>query len=79
MNTEETLKIINKQWCNLNDLMKLANVGRNTALSIKRTIKQKLENENYYVPNNAIPMHEVIKYLNIDITYLKSISNTKEL
>ena len=79
MNTDEILKIINKQWCNLNDLMKLANVGRNTALSIKKSIKQKLESENYYVPNNAIPMHEVIKYLNIDITYLKSLSNTKEI
>ena len=59
--------------------MQLANVGRNTALSIKRTIKQKLENKNYYIPNNAIPMHEVIKYLNIDIAYLKSLSNTKEI
>lgn len=51
--------------------MKLAGVDRNNALYIKSTIKKKLENENYYVPNNAVPMQEVVKYLNIDIPYLE--------
>ena len=51
--------------------MKLAGVGRNNALYIKSTIKKRLENENYYVPNNAVPMQEVVKYLNIDIPYLE--------
>lgn len=51
--------------------MKLAGVGRNNALYIESTIKKRLENENYYVPNNAVPMQEVVKYLNIDIPYLE--------
>lgn len=71
MTASETLKLIAKQWCNLSDLMKLAGVGRNNALYIKSTIKKRLENENYYVPNNAVPMQEVVKYLNIDIPYLE--------
>ena len=71
----ETLKLIAKQWCNLSDLMKLAGVGRNNALVIKSTIKKKLESENYYVPNNAVPMQEVVKYLNIDIPYLEARAN----
>lgn len=71
MTASVTLKLIAKQWCNLSDLMKLASVGRNNALYIKSTIKKKLENENYYVPNNAVPMQEVVKYLNIDIPYLE--------
>lgn len=71
MTANETLKLIAKQWCNLSDLMKLAGVGRNNALVIKSTIKKRLENENYYVPNNALPMQEVVKYLNIDIPYLE--------
>ena len=71
MTASETLKIIAKQWCNLADLMKLAGVGRNNALVIKSTIKKRLENENYYVPNNAVPMQEVVKYLNINIPYLE--------
>ncbi len=46
MTASETLKLIAKQWCNLNDLMKLAGVGRNNALVIKSIIKKKLESEN---------------------------------
>lgn len=71
MTASETLKLIAKQWCSLSDLMKLAGVGRNNVLVIKSTIKKRLENENYYVPNNAVPMQEVVKYLNIDIPYLE--------
>lgn len=56
--------------------MKLAGIGRNNALYIKNTIKKKLENENYYVPNNAVPMQEVVKYLNIDIPYLEDRAKT---
>lgn len=29
MTVDETLKLIAQQWCNLSDLMKLANIGRN--------------------------------------------------
>ena len=76
MTANETLRLIAKQWCNLSDLMKLAGVGRNNALYIKSTIKKRLENENYYVPNNAVPMQEVVKYLNIDIPYLEDRAKT---
>ena len=55
--------------------MKLEGFGRNNALYIKSTIKKKLENENYYVPNNAVLMQEIVKYLNIDIPYLEARAN----
>ena len=54
------------------NLMKLANIGRNSALTIKSKIKNDLESKGYYVPKNAVPMQEVVKYLNIDIDYLES-------
>ena len=76
MTAAETLQLIAKQWCSLTDLMKLAGVGRNNALLIKSTIKKKLEGQNYYVPNNAVPMQEVVKYLNIDIPYLEARAQT---
>ena len=76
MTASETLKLIAKQWCSLSDLMKLAGVGRNNALYIKSTIKKRLENENYYVPNNAVPLQEVVKHLNIYIPYLEARANT---
>lgn len=72
MTANETLRLVSQQWCTLSDLMKLANVGRNTALSIKKNIKDSLLDQGCYVPNNAVPMKEVVKYLNIDINYLES-------
>ena len=34
MTVDDTLKLIAQQWCNLSYLMKLANIGRNSALTI---------------------------------------------
>ena len=72
MTAEETLKLISKQWCNLEDLMKLGEIGRNNALKIKKEIRNNLIEKGYKLPNHNIPMNEVIKYLNIDINYLES-------
>ena len=75
MDSKETLELISKTWCNLSDLMKLANVGRNSALTIKSNIRNNLQSKGYYVPKNAVPMQEVVKYLNIDIEYLVKMNN----
>lgn len=75
MKIDDTLNIISQQWCNLEDLMFLANVGRNNALKIKSKIRSDLLNNGYFVPKNSVPMTEVIKYLNIDIDYLESRKN----
>lgn len=72
MNATETLNLIAKNWCNLEDLMKLAGVGRNSTLTIKGKIKKNLTDKGFYVPKNAVPMQEVVKYLNIDIPYLEA-------
>lgn len=77
MNAEETLKFIAKQWCDLKDIMTLAQVGRNTALKIKKDIGDDLIKKGYFLPKNLVPMNEVVKYLKINISYLKKISNTK--
>ncbi len=36
MDARETLKLISKQWCDLNDLMKLAEIGKNNAVKLRR-------------------------------------------
>ena len=72
MTANETLELISKQWCDLNDLMKLAQIGRNTALKIKRDIKNKLTSQGYIIPNHLVPMKEVVDYLDININYLES-------
>lgn len=72
MTAKETLELVSKQWCSVSDLMLLANIGRNSALRIKKTIKDNLISQGYLVPKHVIPMKEVVKYLDIDIGYLES-------
>lgn len=72
MKAQETLNLISKQWCTLEDLMALGEFGRNSALKVKREIKSKLINQGYKIPSHVIPMKEVVDYLNININYLES-------
>lgn len=77
METQETLNLISKQWCTLEDLMALGEFGRNSALKVKREIKNKLINQGYKIPSHVIPMKEVVDYLNININYLESRVQTR--
>lgn len=72
MTAKETLEIVSKQWCSLEDLMKISQVGRNSALRIKRNIREKLTKQGYMVPKHVVPMKEVVDYLDINISYLES-------
>ena len=47
MDARETLKLISKQWCNLDDLMKLAEIGKNNAVKLRREIKNDLINRSF--------------------------------
>ena len=77
MKAQETLNLISKQWCTLEDLMALGEFGRNSALKVKREIKNKLINQGYKIPSHVIPMKEVVEYLNININYLESRVQTR--
>lgn len=74
MDARETLKLISKQWCNLNDLMLLAEIGKNNAVKLKKEIKQDLINQGYTLPNNRLPMIEVVNKLKININYLEKMA-----
>ena len=74
MSARETLELLSKQWCDLNDLMKLTNVGRSSALKIRKEIKVELEDKGYTLPNNLLPMCEVVNKLRINIPYLQKMS-----
>ena len=78
MSADETLKLLSKQWCNLQDLMNLANIGRNSALKIRKEIKTDLESKGYTLPNNLIPMCEVVTKLKINIPYLQKMANVED-
>ena len=55
MTANETLNLLSKQWCNLQDLMKLTNLGRNSVLKIRKEIITDLTNQGYRLPCNLIP------------------------
>ena len=74
MDARETLKLISKQWCNLNDLMLLAETGKNNAVKLRKEIKQDLINQGYTLPNNRLPMIEVVNKLKININYLEKMA-----
>jgi len=76
MDAKETLKLISKQWCDLNDLMKLAEIGKNNAVKLRSEIKNELLDKGYTLPNNKLPMIEVVNKLKININYLERM--TKE-
>ena len=64
MSANETLELLSKQWCSLQDLMKLTNLGRNSALKIRKEIITDLEDKGYKLPCGLIPMCEVVNKLN---------------
>lgn len=74
MDARETLKLISKQWCDLNDLMKLAEIGKNNAVKLRREIKNDLTLKGYILPSNRLPMIEVVNKLKININYLEKMA-----
>ena len=72
MSANETLELLSKQWCSLQNLMKLTNLGRNSALKIRKEIITDLEDKGYKLPCGLIPMCEVVNKLNININYLQN-------
>ncbi|MBD9115394.1 hypothetical protein EGP95_06435 [bacterium] len=75
MNAEETLNLISKTWCNINDLMKLTGLSRSSVLKIRNQIREQSNNEIY---TRDLPMNIVVDYLKIDVDYLKNVTTRKE-
>lgn len=76
LSAREILKIISTPYATTKDVMALGNVGKNTALKIKKELKEQLEEENYFIPSPALlPMDKVVEKLNINIPYLKKVSS----
>lgn len=72
---KETLDIINKPWCTVDDIVALTGMGRNFAFNIKKEINEGIEKEGYKVLDSYVPTDKLIMYLNINIEYLKQVSS----
>lgn len=75
LSPKEILNILNKQYLNIVDIKKIASVNIDNARKIRNEITERLKADNYFVPNNLIPSESLVKYLNLNISYLKKLSN----
>lgn len=75
----EMLEILKKQWLNTKDIKILASVGYEKAVKIKKEIIKNVEEQGCFLPSGLVPSEEVIKYLNLNIKYLKKVSEWKEV
>jgi len=72
---KDILKVISKQWCSSQDFMILSNTGKNTTLKLMKSLRVQLEQENYFLPTNLLPMDKVVEYLKLNVSYLEKVSN----
>jgi hypothetical protein len=70
INVKETLEILSKPWCDVNDIMKLAGCGRNNALKIRKAVVNELENKGYILPTNLVPTDILIKKIYVNLDYI---------
>ena len=76
MKAKEILNILAAPWCSNQDVMKIANVSSSTASKIKRCIEIEFRKKypDKFIPAHCVPTKDVIKYFDIDVNFLKSIS-----
>lgn len=75
LTAKDTLELISKQWCSSQDFSFLSNTGKNTTLKLMRELRKQLEQENYFLPTNLLPMDKVVEYLNLNVDYLEKVSD----
>lgn len=73
----EMLNTLQKAYLTTKDISILASVGIGTATKIREKIKEQLKEKKILFVNNLLPNKEVVKYLHIDINYLKKIERGK--
>ena len=75
LTAKDTLELISKQWCSSQDFSILSNTGKNTTLKLIRELRKQLEQENYFLPTNLLPMDKVVEYLHLNVDYLEKVSD----
>ncbi len=62
-----------KPWLDTNDIMLVANCGRNSAIKIRRKIEDNIVKEGKVIPpsyEKVIPTNRLMDYLGLDIDYI---------
>ena len=81
MSCIELLDILSKPWANVNDIMKITNCGRDSAIKMRDTIIEEIHKRGKEVPKGktiVVPMQSIVEKLNLDLDYLTKIAKLKQ-
>lgn len=81
MSYSELFKILLKPWASVNEIMSIANCGKDSAAQIRDNIIAQIKKENKEVPYSkkiVVPTEKVIEYLNLDVDYIKSMAFSEQ-
>jgi len=73
MNYKEMADVVSKVWINSNDIMKICNCGKNSAIQIRKDIKKIIIDSGKFVPPSMIkyvPTKLVLDYVGLDEDYI---------
>jgi len=74
---KEILMILNNQWLSTKDIQIVAGVGEGKARKIKSNISEEQNKKNIFTPTNLISSESLVKYLNLNVSYLQRIARSE--
>jgi len=81
MSYSELFKILLKPWASVNEIMSIANCGKDSATQIRNNIVAQIRKENKEIPYSKkiiVPTEKVIEYLNLDVDYIKTMAFSEQ-
>lgn len=81
MSYMDLFKIISKPWADVNDIKLIANCGRDSAISIRKGIEEKIIKSGKLLPKGktiVVPMKEVIECLSLDFNYIVEMARIEQ-
>lgn len=81
MSCIELLNILSKPWANVQDIMKIMNCGRDSAIKMRDTIIEEIHNCGKEVPNGktiVVPMQYIVEKLDLDLEYLTKMAKLEQ-
>lgn len=76
----ELYKIISKPWASIDEIRKIANCGRDSAIKIRNNIEKEINKTGKVLPTGktiVVPMKNVVDYLGLDLNYIIDMANTE--
>jgi len=76
----ELYKIISKPWASIEEIRKIANCGRDSAIKIRNNIESEINKSGKILPTGktiVVPMKNVVDYLGLDLNYIIEMASTE--